>query len=143
MKRNVILLICALGVCSCDASQPFRGNPADVTGSWGEDFGSTFVPGNSLMMALQNSGDVVTGTGSYAGEAGPFGALVVSGTAGGDSVHLRIVFVPEATVFPQLKPDTAWLEGAFTTRDRIDATLARGGLPFPFTLVRLHNGDRP
>ena len=134
MKRSLIVLICALAACSL---QPYRGTPGDVTGSWGQDFGPTLVPVNSFVMALQNAGDAVTGTGSYAGEAGPYGTLAVSGTAKGDSVHLQIVFVPEPTVFPQLKPDTAHLEGALTTHDRIDATLVRAGSTFPFTLVRL------
>jgi hypothetical protein len=142
MKAYSILLICALGACS-DMS-PFHGTPADLAGSWAEDPGPSFVPGNSFVMALGSSPDnVVTGTGSYAGEAGPFGALTVSGTARGDSLHLEVVFVPEATVFPQLKPDTARLEGAFATRDRIDAKFTRAGTTGPFTLVRLQTGDRP
>jgi hypothetical protein len=131
------LLACAIAGCSDHITYPL-GTAADVTGSWGEDFGSKLFPGNSFLMALQNSGDQVTGTGSYAGEAGPYGGLVVSGTAVGDSVHLQVVFVPNATTFPQLPPDTAHFEGMLITRDRIDGTLVRfGATSTPFTLVRL------
>jgi len=66
--------------------------------------------------------------------------LDISGSARGDSVHLTIVYTPNA-VFPQLTPDTARFDGVLTTRDRIDGTLVRGGAaPQPFSLIRLR-GD--
>jgi hypothetical protein len=69
--------------------------------------------------------------------------LDISGSALGDSVHLRIVFEPN-TAFPQLKPDTASFDAVLTTRDHIDGMLARGSAPAqPFALTRLHNADRP
>ena len=71
MKRPWILLICTLAACSADALPPSRGTAADVTGSWGEDFGPTLAPGNSFLMALHDSAVMVTGTGSYAGISDP------------------------------------------------------------------------
>jgi len=116
-----------------------HGTPPDLNGMWSEDFGTAFVPGNSFALGLHVSVDVVTGQGSYAGEAGPYGLLDISGSAHGDSVHLRIVYMPNA-IFPQLKPDTARFDGVLTTRDRIDGTLIRGVLaPRPFSLIRLRN----
>ena len=108
-----------------------------MSGTWGEDFGPTPVPGNSFLMTLIDNSGNVTGFGGYAGEAGPFGTLDVSGTSKGDSLHLRIVYVPSPTVFPQLKPDTSYFDGAFSTRDRIKGNLARGGAAGPFSVVRV------
>jgi hypothetical protein len=110
---------------------------------WGEDFGPTAVAGNFFVTGLNESAGVVLGKGSYSGEAGPYGMLDISGSALGDSVHLRIVFEPN-TAFPQLKPDTASFEAVLTTRDHIDGMLARGSAPAQaFALMRLHNADRP
>ena len=129
-------LLSVLGACS-DVLSPRHGTAADLNGMWGQDVGPTFVPGNAFSIGLSESADLVTGQGSYAGEAGPYGWLDLSGTARADSVHLRIIYTPNATVFPQLKPDTARFDGVLTTRDRIDGTLIRGGAaPQSFSLVR-------
>jgi hypothetical protein len=129
--------------CSHDTTQP-SDNPEqnDVTGSWTENFGVT-IPGVQFLLALRDSASVVTGTGTWENEAGPSGALVASGTAIADSIHLRIIYVPNPT-FIGLKPDTAQLEAVLTTRDRIDGTLRRGSFP-PSTvqLVRVKVGDPP
>lgn len=129
-------LIGALGACS-DAMAPRHGTAADINGLWIQDVGSTVTAGNTFSIALSLSGDVVSGAGSYAGEAGPFGNLVISGTAQADQVHLLIAYSPNATVFPQLKPDTAHFDGVLTTGDRIDGTIIRDGAPPQrFSLVR-------
>src|SRR3954470_11743681 len=140
MKHHKILfagaLLGALGACS-DVLPPRHGTAADLNGMWGEDFGSTFVAGNAFSIGLAESADLVTGQGAYAGEAGPYGWLDLSGTARADSVHLRIIYTPNEAAFPQLKPDTARFEGVLTTRDRIDGTLIRGGAaPQSFSLIR-------
>ena len=140
MKHYTMLfayvLMGALAGCS-DGLAPRHGTAADLNGFWNQDVGSTVVAGNSFSIALSLSGDVVSGAGSYAGEAGPFGNLDISGTAQADQVHLLIAYRPNATVFPQLKPDTAQFDGVLTTRDRIDGTIIRGGAaPQPFSLVR-------
>jgi hypothetical protein len=132
-------LVCALGACS-DALGPRHGTAADLNGLWNEDVASATIPSNSFSIGLQISSDVVTGQGSYWGEAGPAGSLDISGTAQADEVHLRVVYTPNAAVFPQLKPDTAQLDGVLTTRDRIDGTLIRGGAAQSFALVRFR-GD--
>jgi len=144
-RQNLFALLAALlaAGCSHDTTQPSdRPDPSDVTGSWTENFGVT-IPGVQFHLALRDSAQVVTGTGSWANEAGPSGSLVASGTAIVDSIHLRIIYVPNPT-FVGLKPDTAQLEAVLTTRDRIDGTLRRSSLP-PSTiqLVRLRIGDPP
>jgi hypothetical protein len=115
----------------------------DAQGSWGENSDGHLNPGSLFLIALSESSGVIVGTGSYAGEAGPYGALAVTGSVAHDSVRLAIVSVPEPTVFPQLKPDTVHFVGVLTTRDRIDGTLTRGNVANPFGLVRLTVGDRP
>ena len=86
------------------------------------------IPGVSFALSLRDSGQVVSGTGTWTNEAGPSGTLAANGTAAGDSLHLRIIYLPNPS-FVGLKPDTAQLDGALTTRDRIDGTLRRGSFP--------------
>src|SRR5690242_10744827 len=97
MKHYTLLaacaLACALAACSGDRLTS-HGTPTDLNGMWTEDFGNDFVPGISFVTSLSESAGVVTGTGSYAGEAAPYGALDVDGSGVGDSVHLRIIYVP-------------------------------------------------
>jgi len=129
--------------CSHDTTQPStQPGPSDVTGSWTENFGVT-IPGVQFLLALHDSGSVVVGTGTWANEAGPSGSLVANGTAVKDSIHLQVIYVPNAT-FGGLKPDTAQLEGVLTTHDRIDGTLRRSSLPqSTIQLVRVQVGDSP
>src|SRR5262245_37555776 len=122
--------------CSHDVTVPEHPGPSDFTGSWTENLGVS-IPGVQFLLTLRDSSQVVTGTGAWANEAGPSGALVAKGTAVGDSAHLQIIYSPNPS-FVGLKPDTAQLEGVLTTRDRIDGILHRGSFP-PVTiqLVRL------
>lgn len=142
-NRNRLALLSAalFAACSTDTTRPAdQPGPSDVTGSWTQNFGVS-VPGVQFLLALRDSSSVVTGTGTWANEAGPSGSLAANGTALGDSIHLRVIYVPNPA-FVGLKPDTAQLEGVLTTHDRIDGTLRRGSLP-PSTvqLVRVKVGD--
>lgn len=144
MKKRRFLLgaltaVCTIAACAGDASTSIA--PAvdhDAEGSWSPDNGGMIVPGNSWLIAIREASGVVDGTGSFAGEAGPFGALAVSGTVAHDSVHLRIIYVYEPTVFPHLAPDTAQFDGVLVSRDRIDGQLTRGGFTgWPYRLMRV------
>jgi hypothetical protein len=112
----------------------------DVQGSWGQNTGGVLVPGNSFLLSISESSGTIAGSGSFAGEAGPFGSLSVSGAVANDSLHLRIIYVYDAHVFPQLQPDTTQFVGRLTNRDHIDGLLTRRGVTGPFGLVRLQ-GD--
>ena len=142
-RTTCIVFAAALLVvaCSHDTTQPStRPGPSDVTGSWTENLGVT-IPGVRFLLALRNSGQIVTGTGSWENEAGPSGALVANGTAIDDSLHLRIIYMPNLAA-DGLKPDTAQLDAVLTTRDRIDGTLRRSTLPTStIQLVRVKAGD--
>src|SRR5689334_23360322 len=126
-KNRLVLLAAVLvaSACSHDTTQPSDApEPNDVTGSWTENFGVT-IPGVQFLLALRDSASVVTGTGTWANEAGPSGALAAKGSAIADSIHLQVIYIPNPT-FVGLRPDTAQLEAVLTTRDRIDGTLRRG-----------------
>jgi hypothetical protein len=58
-------------------------------------------------------------------------------TARADSVHLQVVYLPDALLL--LPTDTARVDGAFATRDRIEAVRVRGGRPEAITLIRLQD----
>ena len=108
----------------------------DAQGSWDENNFGVLSPGNSFAVALTESSGVIVGTGSFAGEAGPFGGLTISGTVAEGVLNLRIVYVFQPTVFPQLAPDTAQFVGVLTTKDRIDGFLTRRGITTEFGLLR-------
>src|SRR3954471_20869815 len=130
-------VLAALTACSHDASTPLE--PAvdhDAEGSWAPDNGGAIFPGNSWIVSMRETSGIITGTGAFSGEAGPFGGLEVSGTVVNDSVHLRIVYVYEPTVFPRLVPDTAQFDGLLVSRDRIHGRLGREGGFTPFRLLR-------
>jgi hypothetical protein len=81
----LLLLAALLAACTTETAPRFIPAPHDIQASWSAT--PTF-PGNSFSMALQESSGAVTGTGSFTGEAGPFGTLAISGSATPDSVHL-------------------------------------------------------
>jgi len=140
-----LLLSSAILGTACSASEPIQpARPAvdqDVQGSWGPNNTGAVVPGNSFLLSLVDSTGTITGSGSFAGEAGPFGALAVTGAISSGSVDLRIVYVYEPHVFPQLQPDTAEFVGRLTSKDQIDGSLTRRGVTSPLGLVRLRVGD--
>jgi len=137
MKLESTLFACFL-VCvtACHSTSAPRATPENVTGTWGEDPRSTSIAGYVFVMTLSDAADVITGNGSYSSSGGPFGSLAVSGTAHADSVHLQVVY--RAADLLLLPPDTARIDGAFATRDRIQAVRVRGGGPAQaITLIRL------
>jgi hypothetical protein len=147
MRLLEAIFACALGLTAACSSDPAGLLPPpvdhDAQGSWGQDNHGALTPGNSFVMALTESSGTITGVGSFAGEAGPYGALRVAGTVADDSVHLQIVYVPEPTVFPQLRVDTAQFAGVLTAKDHIAGRLAHDGTTQPFDLVRLTIDDPP
>jgi hypothetical protein len=91
MPRSKSLLafaICAVLGCGSDLSTstiPLVGT--DLNGSWTQ-LGN--VPGSSEQWTLSTADTVVSGTGSWTGEACCAGTLTVSGYMSRDSVHLFI-----------------------------------------------------
>ena len=119
---------------SCDA--PTAPVDHDVEGSWSENTHGMLNPGNSFLVDLHESGGVVQGVGTFSGEAGPMGALVVSGTISHDSLQLAIVAIVGSGTVP-VRTDTSHFAGVLTSRDRIDGTLTENNLATAFGLVRV------
>ena len=142
MKFIPALLLASLMVgVACSGSESTEPIPPavnhDAQGSWGQNNDGVVVPGNSLVIAMTESSGTIAGSGSFAGEAGPYGSLSLSGTVVNGSLHLRIIYVYEPHVFPQLQSDTAQFVGRLTNRDHVDGILTRRGVDGPFRLVRL------
>jgi hypothetical protein len=109
----------------------------DVQGSWSQLI-SGINPGSEFRFTLTETSGVVTGTGTFAGEAAAGGSLVISGSVRHDSLHLQVVFVYNPR-FTSIPPRTASFEGALVARDTIDGMLQ--GYVARLQLVRVPAGD--
>ena len=126
-----------LGACSRDTSPVFVPPPVDqdVEGSWRQN--DARPPGEFFLVVLSESSGTVSGSGSFAGEAAPFGVLSENGSIASDSLRLQIVYNFDPKTFPTLSPDTAQFVGALAARDTINGSLTRGGFTSALTLVRI------
>lgn len=119
---NKLKLLCMIAAplvavaCSDSAvTAPIHPTDSDVSGAWVQPFGG--VPGNSLDWNLTAASGAVTGTGTFRGEAGPFGTLAISGNVANDTLRLKVIYNYDATTFPSLHPDTAQFVGVLASRD--------------------------
>ena len=113
--RSVWLL--ALFAMGCSGAEPFTG-PAVIDGRWG--LNGLSVPGNSFEMDLTSTASAVSGSGSFAGEAGPAGTLTVAGTVEGVLVHLDLTFSQQV---PRVEPATIeHFDGQFTSANVIEGS---------------------
>lgn len=114
MRARSMCVVLLLSVAGCSASLT---GVFPIDGSWAE---VESIPGNALTMTLTSSGSSVTGSGAFAGEAGPSGTVAVTGSTSGSAVHLDLVLTQSA---PFTGP---------ATRERFDgkvgATKLRGTL---------------
>ena len=85
-----VVLLLSLAGCSASLTGVFP-----IDGTWAE---VQSVPGNSLTMTLTSSGSSVTGSGAFAGEAGPVGTVAVTGTTHASDVHLDLVLTSTVPV---------------------------------------------
>jgi hypothetical protein len=113
--RSVWLL--GLLVIGCSGAEPFLG-PAVIDGRWGTAASS--IPGNFFEMDLNSTGSTVSGSGSYAGEAGPAGTLTVAGTVDGIIVHLDLTFTQQV---PRAEPaNIEHFDGQFTSANTLEGS---------------------
>lgn len=113
--RSVLLLI--LFAMGCSGAEPFLG-PASIDGSWG--LAGSSVPGSFFQMDLTSAGATVSGSGRYAGEAGPAGTLTVAGTVDGTTVHLDLIFTQQV---PQGEPAAVeHFDGQFTSANVMEGS---------------------
>jgi hypothetical protein len=129
-----VWLVAALAM-GCSGAEPFLG-PASIDGRWGDP--GTSVPGNSFEMDLTSTGSAVSGNGSYAGEAGPFGTLAVAGTVQGLVVRLDLTFTEQAP-----RPGHTTIEhfdGRFTSASVLEGSITSdtpGQAPAPASYRRI------
>jgi hypothetical protein len=85
--RSLLTVALAAGVLACSSESLTQSESvaARLVGTWSATFDS---PGNSLILTLSAHDSTVTGTGTYAGEAGPSGALTVDGKVTGATIDL-------------------------------------------------------
>src|SRR5438067_1493965 len=89
----VAAALTVLGACN-DTTPPI---PADaIVGNWGLAPSPRDPPGSGESFFLQRNGQTLTGTGTFTGEAGPFGTIDIAGTVVGDSVQLDLTFKLDA-----------------------------------------------
>ena len=108
----------ALLAMGCSGAEPFLG-PATINGSWAEPFS---FPGSFLGFDVTSTGSTVSGSGNYAGEAGPFGTLAVTGTVDGVAVHLDLTFTEQAPRAGHTMIEH--FDGVFTSFDVIEGSIA-------------------
>jgi hypothetical protein len=85
--RSLVTVALAAGVLSCsgDSLTQSEDIAARLVGTWSAAFD---FAGNSLILMLSAHDSTVTGTGTYAGEAGPSGTLTVDGTVTGATIDI-------------------------------------------------------
>jgi len=113
--RSVWLV--ALLAMGCSGAEPFTG-PASIDGSWG--LAGSSVPGSFFEMDLTSAGATISGSGRYAGEAGPAGTFTVAGTIDGTTVHLDLTFTQQV---PQTEPPAIQhFDGQFTSANVMEGS---------------------
>lgn len=88
-----------------------------ITGTWEQTF---TVPGNSLMVTLATSGNAISGTGTWSGEACCGGIVTIMGTVTGAAVSLRVTSV--TTIGFIVPPRTSQFTGMLLDRNTIAGT---------------------
>jgi hypothetical protein len=99
-RRHLILLGALLALGCSDST-----SPGLLDGTWRQDI---TIAGNSVEFTLTTSGDAVSGTGQWTGEACCGGPVNVTGDVTGGDVNLSLSFVANGNVVP---PFTARFAG--------------------------------
>jgi hypothetical protein len=91
VARFVIALSLIAGAfaCSGDSLTQSESIAARLAGTWSAAFDT---PGNSLILSLSAHDSTVTGTGTFAGEAGPSGTLTGDGKVTGTTIDLDMLY---------------------------------------------------
>jgi hypothetical protein len=129
-------IVACVSACSESSTAARRPIDHDAQGAWREDY-PLLSPGSSFQFALTETSGVLSGTGSFSGEAGPAGDLAVTGAVAKDTLRLRIIATTRSTPLAIPPTDTETFVGVLSTTDQIDGTLAAGGRVRTVRLVRL------
>src|SRR5437868_3980555 len=88
--RLGLALVTFLGACTASPTEI----ASSITGSWAL---VEVIPGNGLAMTIAAHGSTLSGTGTFAGEAGPSGTVQLTGAVAGVTISLDFVL---RTVWP-------------------------------------------
>lgn len=126
--RRHLILLGALLTLGCSELT----SPTQLDGTWREDM---TIPGNFVQFTLTTSGDAVSGTGQWVGEACCGGPVTVTGDATGGDVRLSLSFVANGNVVP---PFTATFAGRLIDSNTLSGVTSGGsGNPTPTTYRRV------
>jgi hypothetical protein len=128
-------IVACVSACSESSTAARRPIDHDAQGAWREDY-PLLSPGSSFQFTLSETSGILSGTGSFSGEAGPFGTLAVTGTVANDSLRLRIIATRTSTPLAIPPTDTESFVGVLSPTDQIDATLTAGGRVRAVRMVR-------
>lgn len=115
----IVSLVAVCGACAHESTAPLQDAPLfdtlsvipnptrDLPGTWMAPFG---VAGSDERWTLALSGAVVSGTGTWSGEACCSGTVSLTGLLSGDSVHLDLVYTQTAPD-RSVPPRTAHIDG--------------------------------
>jgi hypothetical protein len=101
--------------------------PAAIAGGWAPVVAPGTPPGSSSSFALTIDGSTISGRGWYSGEAGPYGAIDVTGSVEGDEVTLEFTYTPSPT-FVGLAVSHESFHGRLMTRSDLVGESTRDGL---------------
>lgn len=125
-SHRLMLAAAILGSVACGSSVGPNSNvvASELPGTWSQNLD---VPGSERVMMLSVNDTTVSGTGSWADEAGPAGNLTVTGYINGAQIVLQIA-QDDGIVYHFLATLTSinLLSGSlFTTSDPVGATFGR------------------
>lgn len=124
--RRLILALAIGSVAACSSSGVTNPNTvaADLRGTWTQ---TGLGAGSSRVFTVQVSGTTVTGTGTYAGEAGPSGNLVVTGVITGTNITLTLAQDDDVTYHlnATLASPNLLTGALFTTGDPVEASFQK------------------
>jgi hypothetical protein len=108
------LLLAVTAACSnpVDLTDP-NAVAADLRGTWSRAFDA---PGNSTVFIVSVQGVTISGTGTFAGEVGPFGTLSLSGQVTSQQTGRPLVQID----FAQSNGFTGHFSGSLTNANSLD-----------------------
>jgi hypothetical protein len=127
MHLHRLILAVALGsaaACSSNGITDSNRVAAELRGTWTQ---TGLGAGSSRVLTLQVTGTTVTGTGSYSGEAGPFGNLTVTGSITGTTITLTIAQDDDVTYHlnATLASPNELTGSLFTTGDPVEVSFQK------------------
>ena len=127
ISRHPLLLLGALLAVGC--SDPT--SPARLNGVWTHDYG---FAGSSLSFTLTTHGTLVSGSGTWTGEACCSGTVVITGEDTGGEVNLDFLFTANGGVPPA---STSHFTGRLVDPNTLSGINASGGTSSPYEYRRV------